>query len=98
MDYNKYSALAMDHSGYVSSICNADVYEVLYMSKACMDLCGLADPENYRGEKCHRLFQGLDEPCSFSRIGELTREHPYCRERFNDKFGRRRILWGCAAR
>jgi PAS domain S-box-containing protein len=49
---------AIDEKVYVA---DPDSYEILYANPAKKRVFG----ENIVGQKCHRAFQGLDEPCDF---------------------------------
>lgn len=86
--YTEYNAIAMDRSGVIGYICDMESCELLYMSKACMELCGLQKPEDYLGQPCYRLLQGLDAPCPFCTNAKLRTRDEYRWEHYNEKLGR----------
>lgn len=88
MEYKDYTSLMMDHSGSVGYICDAETYELLYLSKACMELCGLNHPDEYRGRKCYQILQGLDAPCSFCTNQHLSLDSDYVWEHYNENLGK----------
>ncbi|MBQ2698073.1 MAG: sensor domain-containing phosphodiesterase [Clostridia bacterium] len=88
MEYKDYNSLVMDRSGSIGYICDMETYEILYLSRACMEICGLSSPEEYRSQKCHKVLYGLDEPCPFCTNARLSSEEDYNWEHYNEKLGR----------
>ena len=71
---------------YVSDM---DTYELYYVNPAGRRLMGLRD---YRGRKCYKALQGLDEPCAFCTNSKLKRDEFYIWDRENEYCGRRFLL------
>ena len=64
---------------YISDI---ETYELYFMNTACKGLFGVTD-ESYRGRRCHKVLQGLDEPCPFCNNEKLIEEQFYEWEYYN---------------
>lgn len=88
MDYRDYSILAMEHSGYICNIYDAQSYQILYMSKASMNLYGIEKTEDYQGKKCYQLFLDADAPCPNCPMQKLSEGQTNRWERYNEKFDR----------
>ena len=88
LEYKDYNSLVMDRSGSIGYICDMETYDILYLSKACMDVCGLTSPEDYRNQKCYKVLQGLDEPCPFCTNKHLSANEDYTWEHYNENFGK----------
>lgn len=88
LEYKDYNSLVMDRSGSIGYICDMQTHEIIYLSKACMAVCGLEKPEDYQNQKCYKILQGLNEPCPFCTNGKLTGVDEYNWEHYNEKLGR----------
>lgn len=88
MEYRDYNSLVMDRSGSIGYICDMETHEIIYLSRACMDVCGLKTPEDYRNQKCYKVLHGLDEPCSFCTSQGLSENSDYNWENYNEKFSK----------
>jgi len=51
VNYNEFSSLIVGQSGSICYICDVNTYEILHLTKAGMDACGLTSPDEYRGKK-----------------------------------------------
>lgn len=83
MDRKELLALSMDYSGYICCISDTETHKMLYMSRACKELCGLEDNEEYVGKKCYQLLHGLNEPCSFCASKHMKEREAYRREMYH---------------
>lgn len=88
MKYETYDSLLMAASGAICYISDPDTHELLYMSKAAMDMCGLTSHDQYEGKKCHQVLQGSDTLCSFCANHALSKVEPRRWEHFNDRLNR----------
>lgn len=70
-------AEAMEDIIYVS---DPETYDVLWLNSIGLHKLGI---EDFRGTKCHKLFQGLDTPCPFCPIGRLSFDSFYVWEHTN---------------
>ncbi len=52
----------LDEMVYVSDV---ESYEIVYMNAHLRHSLGFKSHEDYKGKKCYKILQGLDEPCSF---------------------------------
>ena len=84
MNYGDYAALFTDARGELCYLADIDTHEMIFMSRAAMELTGLTDANGYAGKKCYQVVQGLDAPCSFCNSDRLLRdEGPFVWEQFN---------------
>jgi len=88
MNYYEYGALIADSSGSICYICDVETHELLYLTKAGLDACGLEKPGDCQGQKCYQLLQGLDTPCPFCTNSKLAEGQEYRWEHHNEKLGR----------
>ena len=68
---------AMDEVIYVSDL---ETHELYYLNSAGRRLTGVYD---YHGQKCYKVLQGLDDPCSFCTNDCLRKDRFYIWERDN---------------
>lgn len=87
MRYEDYNSLLVDNSGSISYVADMETYELLHLTKAGMEAYGLTSPEDYKGEKCYKLLQGLDEPCPFCTNELLEEGSTYQWEYYNESLG-----------
>ncbi len=87
MRYEDYNSLLVDNSGSISYIADMETYELLHLTKAGMEAYGLEKPEDYKGKKCYKLLQGLDEPCPFCTNDFLEEGSTYQWEYYNESLG-----------
>lgn len=87
MRYEDYNSLLVDNSGSISYIADMETYELLHLTKAGMEAYGLTTPEDYKGKKCYKLLQGLDEPCPFCTNDFLEEGSTYQWEYYNESLG-----------
>jgi PAS domain S-box-containing protein len=59
----------MEQAIYIS---DPETYEILYVNKAMRDMFS----RNIIGKKCYKIFQGLNDPCSFCTNDKLFGENP----------------------
>ena len=71
---------------YVSDL---ETYEMYYLNPAGCKLFGI---QNYRGKKCYKVLQGLDEPCSFCTNQCLKPDGFYIWDQYNHYCNRHFIL------
>ena len=72
MEYKDYNSLMMDRSGSIGYICDLQNHELIYLSKAGMELYGLKSQADYLGRPCYRVLHGLDAPCASCTNRKLT--------------------------
>lgn len=70
-------------------ISDMDTYELYYVNPAGQRMMGLRD---YRGRKCYKAIQGLDEPCPFCTNAVLKRDNFYIWDQQNEHCGRHFLL------
>ena len=84
MNYGDYTALFTDARGELCYLADIDTHEMIFMSRAAMQLTGQQSPSDYIGKKCYQIVQGLDAPCSFCCSDQLLAgEGPCVWEQFN---------------
>lgn len=88
MEYKDYNSFAMDQSGSISYICDIENHDVIYLSKAGMNAWGIASPEEYRGQKCYKVLQGLDAPCPFCTNQTLSEGNLHTWDHYNKSLGK----------
>lgn len=88
MKHEEYDALLMEHSNSICYICDTETYSILHLTKAAMEMYGLKSPDDYAGQKCYELLQGLDAPCPFCTNQQLRCGESYCWEHYNEKLQR----------
>lgn len=88
MKPEEYDALLMEHSNSICYICDTETYSILHLTKAAMEMYGLKSPDDYAGQKCYELLQGLDAPCPFCTNQQLRCGENYCWEHYNEKLQR----------
>lgn len=69
---------SLDEIIYVSDI---ETYELYYLNKGGKKLVGKND---YQGQKCYRILQGLEEPCPFCTNHLLNKSDFYIWEIYNE--------------
>lgn len=79
---------ANDDSIYLADI---DTYKLIYLNPAICKILGKAS-ENYRGQPCYKVLQGLDSPCSFCTNRLLTESSYYTWQHNNEALGKSFIL------
>ena len=94
----------LDYLDDVLYISDPETYEILYINRPFAKRLGYA-PEDYVGQKCYSLLQGMDQPCPFCTNKYLSFDESYVWEHTNKRENRRYlikdklILWnGRAAR
>lgn len=90
-NYEHYNSLILDEQDTVGYISDVDTHEILHITQAAKALYGFEGPENYLGQKCYELLQGLDKPCTFCLRDELENGKRYW-EHYNQKLGRWMVL------
>lgn len=83
------AAAIMEAENDIFYVSDMDTYELYYVSPAGRRLMGLRD---YRGRKCYKVLQGLDEPCSFCTNAKLKQDKFYIWDRENEYCGRHFLL------
>ena len=78
----------IEQQNLVAYACDLETYEVYFMTPAAREMCGVAANDDLRGQKCYRVLQGLEAPCSFCTNDKLAPGKPYCWEHFNKKMQR----------
>lgn len=71
---------------YVSDL---ETYELYYLNPAGQRMLGQRD---YRGKKCYKALQGLDEPCPFCTNKHLKEDDFYVWDQVNEYCGRHFVL------
>lgn len=79
---------ANDDSIYLA---DTETYDLIYLSPAALQVTGRT-PDDYAGEKCYKVLQGLDAPCPFCTNRFLTEHDFYIWEHDNTALGRHFIL------
>jgi len=52
-------------------VTDLETNELLYINKFLINLLNIG-PKSYKGKKCYKILQGLDEPCKFCTNKNLT--------------------------
>ena len=76
---------AMEELIYVSDL---ETHELLYMNPAACSMTGVYD---YKGQKCYKVLQGMNEPCEFCNNACLKSDEFMVWEKEND-FWKRHFL------
>lgn len=71
---------------YVSDL---ETYELYYLNPAGQKIMGVRD---YRGKKCYKVLQGMDEPCPFCTNKYLKADDFYIWDQKNEYCGRHFVL------
>lgn len=66
----------LDESNDIIYVADFYSYDLLYMNNGCRTSFHLQG-ESYKGQKCYKVLQGLDEPCSFCTNHLLNRDSFY---------------------
>lgn len=85
-DFN-FDRLLLEETGYSAYVVDMDTYDLLYMNKQCMEMCGYKEPTDYQGLKCYETV-GLSEPCSFCTNGKPEEQQQYRWEHYNEYLDR----------
>lgn len=84
MNYGEFTALFADARNELAYVTDIETYEMVFMTKAAMEMVGISSKEEYRGQKCYRILQGLDEPCPFCTNRYLLEgQSPYVWQQYN---------------
>lgn len=84
MLWKKIAETLLDESDSVAYVADMHTFELQYMNAHTKKLFGLApDDQSYIGQKCYKLLQGMDEPCSFCKKPVMSRDSFYRWEHFN---------------
>ncbi|MEQ2444002.1 EAL domain-containing protein [Pseudoflavonifractor sp. CLA-AP-H29] len=83
------AAAILEAENDIFYISDMDTYELYYVNPAGRRMMGLRD---YRGRKCYKALQGLDEPCPFCTNAVLKRDNFYIWDRQNEYCGRHFLL------
>uniref|UniRef100_UPI0040574A46 hybrid sensor histidine kinase/response regulator n=1 Tax=Agathobacter sp. TaxID=2021311 RepID=UPI0040574A46 len=78
MNHEEYGLFILEEASGIAYIVDIEKYEMIYLTRAGMKAYGLEKKEDYIGEKCYKLLQGLDGPCPFCtndrlKVGEHLR-------------------------
>lgn len=79
----------LDATEDILSLCDMQTHEIYYLNQAGQRLYGLRD---YRGQKCYKVFRGMDTPCAFCPNEHLRQDSFYVWEDHNDYCGRHFLL------
>lgn len=88
MNKEQYNSLIVKEQEMICYIADIQTYEMIYISDAAMELYHLNHPDEYKGQKCFQLLQGLNSPCIFCSNCSLKKGEKYCWEHFNEKLQR----------
>jgi len=88
MRYEDYNSLVVDHSSSICYVSDPVTYDLLHLTKAGLEVCGLTSPEEYKGKKCYEVLQGRKEPCPFCTNSKLIEGQDYRWEHYNESLGR----------
>lgn len=80
----------LDEANDIVYIADIHTHELLYMNSNMKKLFHQSD--NYKGQKCYRIIQGLDAPCEFCTNHLLSRDEFYHWTYFNPLLGQSLIL------
>ncbi len=84
MLWKKIAETLLDESDSVAYVADMHTFELQYMNAHTKKLFGFApDDQTYIGQKCYKLLQGMDEPCSFCKKPVMSRNSFYRWEHFN---------------
>lgn len=72
-------------------LADVDTYELIYLNPTACQLAGLTE-EDYLGQKCYRILQGLDAPCPFCTNHLLSDSCFYTWDHYNASLGRQFML------
>ncbi|MDO4556218.1 MAG: sensor domain-containing phosphodiesterase [Lachnospiraceae bacterium] len=88
MRYEEYDSLIMGEENCICYITDLENYDMIHLTKKGMELYNISSPEEYIGQKCYRILQGLEEPCPFCTNKKLIPGEKYCWEHYNEKLNR----------
>ncbi len=84
MDYNKISLLVADSINDLVYLADIETYELLYINKNTISAFSKADKNfTWEGQKCYKVLQGKDAPCSFCTNKYLKSDKFYEWEYYN---------------
>lgn len=84
MLWKKIAETLLDESDSVAYVADMHTFELQYMNAHTKKLFGLApDDQSYIGQKCYKLLQGMEEPCSFCKKPVMSRNSFYRWEHYN---------------
>lgn len=86
MDYKNISALITNSIDDIVYISDPTTYEIYYVNEAVLKLLKYPPTEKWKGEKCYKLLQNRDEPCTFCTNNILCHEDFYTWEFYNELF------------
>lgn len=84
----KIGYIIANESDNVIYVSDPKSYEVIYLNKAIKGTLGMGDEDEYRGQLCYKLLQGLEAPCPFCTNAVLSKDKYYVWKHFNEKLGR----------
>ena len=73
----------------IIAICDIKTYEICYLNPSGQNTYGVRD---YLGQKCHKVFYGMDSPCPFCTNRELRQDTFLVREEWNEYCSRHLLL------
>ena len=86
MLWKRIAETLMDENDSILYVTSMGNYELQYLNAQGKKILGLpADDQSYIGQKCYKLLQGLDSPCSFCKNSYLNRQSFYSWDHYNEK-------------
>lgn len=87
MTYEEISSLVAAESDDLVYIADCDTYELLYLNRAILNLCGNPPLENWFHRPCYEVLHGRRQPCDFCS-SRLTEQDFRVWERYDERVGR----------
>ena len=88
MEYDEYNNILVDYSGLICFIYDVKTTEIVYMTKACMELLKITKAEEYVGHKCYEIIGMLKVPYYPYNSEKYAEGKEYHLEQYNEKLGR----------
>ena len=83
----------LDNMGDVVYLADPVTYELIFLNKKAKQTLGLPVNDNsYKGKKCYKILQNLDEPCPFCTTSKLKPNRNYIWCHTNKVNGKKYIL------
>ncbi|MBQ7775943.1 MAG: sensor domain-containing diguanylate cyclase [Lachnospiraceae bacterium] len=85
MLWKRIAETLMDESDNILYVAGMDDYELQYINAQAKKALGLPlDDQSYIGQKCYKLLQGMDSPCTFCKRDYMNSHSFYSWDHFNE--------------
>lgn len=78
--------IVIEQENLIAYCCDLQTYEICYVTKPAMNVCGCKRKSDMIGKKCYEVIQGFDQPCSFCINQKLKKGQIYQWEHYNQKY------------